>query len=62
MQFKITTTQLDKEETITVQGFRNRLAREKELRDGYITSITTMETQKTALETEAGKVVLKEKE
>ena len=52
-------TPITKTETITVQGFRDRLAREKELRDGYIASIVTMETQKTALETEAGRVILK---
>ena len=60
VQIKISEPQT-KEETISVQGLRDRFAREKVLRDGYIASIAKMEAQLAKAETEAGKVVLKKK-
>ncbi len=58
VQVKISTP-ATKEEILTIQSLRNRLAREKELGDGYNLSIATMEAQLASAETEAEKVVLK---
>ena len=53
---------VEKKHMTSLEQFDAMLAKEKELRDGYIASIATMEAERPKLELEAKKVELKVRE
>ncbi len=57
---EITTTQPDKTEEYTLDQYDAMIAREETLRDGYIASIATMQSNRALMLIEANKVALKQ--